>query len=556
MIPYLIAEIGINHNGELRIAKQLIDAAADAGFDAVKFQKRTIDKVYTAEFLDSPRESPWGTTQRAQKEGLEFDAEAFAEIDRYCKARGIAWSASAWDEEAQAFLQRFDLPFNKVASPMLGHLPLLRMIAAERRRTFVSTGMATLEEIDLAVEVFRQAGCPFELMHCNSSYPMADDDANLLCIPMLRERYGCEVGYSGHESSLVKVCAAAVALGASSIERHITLDRAMYGSDQAASVEVAALRGFAQAMRAVRTALGDGRKAVRPEEQAARDKLRVSVPDQPALDPAQIRAELAELQAQPGQPLVHALIPARGGSKGVPGKNLRPAGGFPLLAYSILAARQAHGVHRTVVSTDTAQIADAARRFGADVPFLRPAEFARDDAPDMAYVGHYLDWLRSQGESLPDWLVILRPTTPLRDPARIDDAIAAFAARPDASSLRSVHALAEPPQKQLGIDNGWLVGLFPQDPRPEYYNLPRQAFAPCYQPNGYVDVVRVDLIAGTGQLYGSKAMAYQTDPVIEIDHPEDMAYLEYWIDRHGDPLLAALRRQFATAEDSQAKATG
>jgi len=354
MIPFLIAEIGINHNGDLRIAKQLIDAAADAGFDTVKFQKRTVDKVYTREYLDSPRESPWGTTQRDQKLGLEFGEAEFREIDSYCRARGVGWSASAWDKDAQAFLQGFDLPFNKVASPMLGHRPLLRMIAAEGRRTFISTGMSTLAEIDAVVEIFRQANCPFELMHCNSSYPMADADANLLCIPMLRTRYGCDVGYSGHESSLVKVCAAAVALGASSIERHITLDRAMYGSDQAASIEVSALRGFAQALRAVNAALGDGRKTVRPEEQVARDKLRQCVPDERSLDTAKVRRELDALRAQPGQPLVHALIPARGGSKGVPGKNLRPVGGFPLLAYSVLAAREARGIHRTVVSTDTA----------------------------------------------------------------------------------------------------------------------------------------------------------------------------------------------------------
>ncbi len=279
MSLFLIAEIGINHNGDIGIAKQLIDAAADAGFDAVKFQKRNVEKVYGAEYLDSPRESPWGTTQREQKLGLEFDADAFGEIDRHCHGRGIGWSASAWDTDSQRFLDRFDLPFNKVASPMLGHRPLLRQIAAEGRKTFISTGMSSLDEVDEAVGYFVRAGCPFELMHCNSSYPMAEENANLRCIPMLRERYGCDVGYSGHESSLIKISAAAVALGATSIERHITLDRAMYGSDQAASIEAAALRGFVQAVHAVEKALGDGGKSVRPEERAARDKLRLDVPD-------------------------------------------------------------------------------------------------------------------------------------------------------------------------------------------------------------------------------------------------------------------------------------
>ena len=274
---YLIAEIGINHNGDLAIARRLIDAAAEAGFDAVKFQKRTIDAVYTSEFLDSPRESPWGTTQRDQKEGLEFGRADYEEIAAHCAERGVAWSASAWDVEAQRFLQGFDLPFNKVASAMLSHRPLLREIAAEGRRTYISTGMATLDEIDEVVALFRDHDCPFELLHCNSTYPMPDGDANLLCIPMLRDRYGCDVGYSGHESSGVKVCVTAVALGATTLERHITLDRAMYGSDQAASLEVAGLGAFVESVRLVPAMLGSGQKAITEAELAVREKLRVDV---------------------------------------------------------------------------------------------------------------------------------------------------------------------------------------------------------------------------------------------------------------------------------------
>ncbi len=274
---YLIAEIGINHNGSLDIAKQLIDAASEAGFDAVKFQKRTIDKVYTKELLDSPRESPWGTTQREQKMGLEFGREQYREIDRYCKERGVAWTASAWDVDAQHFIRDFGVTFNKVASPMLGHKPLLREIASEAKKTFISTGMATLVELDEVVNVFQKANCPFELMHCVSTYPMREEDANLRCIPMLKARYSCEVGYSGHESSLIKVCATAVALGATSLERHITLDRAMYGSDQAASIETHALRNFVQTVRMVPQLMGTGEKAITPAELAVRKKLRVEV---------------------------------------------------------------------------------------------------------------------------------------------------------------------------------------------------------------------------------------------------------------------------------------
>lgn len=276
---YLIAEIGINHNGDPEIAKKLIDAAANAGFDAVKFQKRSVEKIYGKEFLDRHRESPWGTTQRHQKMGLEFGEVEYRAIDAYCRQLGIDWSASAWDVDSQLFLRDFDVAFNKIASPMLGHKPLLRAVAEEGRRTFISTGMSTLEEIDEAVEVFSRANCPFELMHCNSSYPMEDRKANLLCIPMLRARYNCEVGYSGHETSQVKICSAAVALGATSIERHITLDRAMYGSDQAASIGAPALAGFVQAVRVVQVALGDGQKVIADEEVEARKKLRQNVPD-------------------------------------------------------------------------------------------------------------------------------------------------------------------------------------------------------------------------------------------------------------------------------------
>jgi len=279
MSLYLIAEVGINHNGSLEIAKKLIESATSAGFDAVKFQKRTIDKVYTKEFLDGARESQWGTTQRDQKMGLEFGYEQYKEIDRYCKELGIVWTASAWDVDAQHFVRECDVPFNKVASPMLGHNPLLDAIASEGKKTFISTGMAKLEEIDEVVNRFRRVNCPIELMHCISTYPMKEENANLLCIPALKARYGCDVGYSGHESSLIKVCVSAVALGATSLERHITLDRAMYGSDQAASVEVNALRDFVETVRAIPKILGDGVKVLSSDEILVREKLRIEVSD-------------------------------------------------------------------------------------------------------------------------------------------------------------------------------------------------------------------------------------------------------------------------------------
>lgn len=277
MSLFLIAEIGINHNGDIAIAKQLIDAAADAGFDAVKFQKRTLDIVYSKELLDSPRESPWGTTQREQKQGLEFSKDQYFEIDSYCKEKKIQWTASAWDLDSQDFIASFNVSFNKVASPMLGHKPLLKKIAAERKMTYISTGMSTLEEIEEVVKIFRDENCHFELMHCNSTYPMKEEDANLACIPMLKDKFNCKVGYSGHESSLIKVCVAAVALGATSIERHITLDRTMYGSDQAASIETTALAQFVRSVRIIPKVVGTGKKILNESELAARNKLRLNI---------------------------------------------------------------------------------------------------------------------------------------------------------------------------------------------------------------------------------------------------------------------------------------
>jgi len=273
MSLFVIAEIGINHNGDIQITRELIDLAANAGADAVKFQKRTIDAVYTKELLDSPRESPWGTTQREQKEGLEFGAEEYWEINAYCKEKSIEWFASAWDIESQKFLRQFNCNYNKVASAMIVYDDLLKEIASEGRHTFISTGMSTISDIENAVKIFRDAACPFELMHCVSTYPMDDEDANLNSIKTLREMFNCNVGYSGHETGLA-VSYAATALGISSLERHITLDRAMYGSDQSASIEPAGFRQLVGAVRKIQKAMGDGTIGMHEKEVAIAKKLR------------------------------------------------------------------------------------------------------------------------------------------------------------------------------------------------------------------------------------------------------------------------------------------
>ena len=233
---FFIAEIGINHNGDLSVAKSLIDNAKEAGFDAVKFQKRDIETVYSKEILDTPRESPWGTTTREQKLGLEFNKNDYDEIDSYCKKKDIKWFASAWDLKSLEFLDQYKLKYQKIASAMIVDRNFLKQVAKRGNYTFISTGMSTLQEIDEAVKIFREENCEFELMHCVSTYPMKTEHANLLTIQDLKNKFKCKVGYSGHESGLA-VSYAASMMEISSLERHITLDRSMYGSDQSASLE-------------------------------------------------------------------------------------------------------------------------------------------------------------------------------------------------------------------------------------------------------------------------------------------------------------------------------
>ncbi|MCS5551056.1 MAG: N-acetylneuraminate synthase family protein, partial [Gammaproteobacteria bacterium] len=255
MSIFIIAEIGINHNGDMSICKKLIDAAVESGCNAVKLQKRDINKVYTQEFLDSPRESPWGVTQREQKSWLELDIDKYKEIDKYCKEKNIEWFASAWDLNSQKFLQQFDCKYNKIASPMIVYEDLLRMVAEEGKHTFISTGMTTYCDIQKAVDIFRKENCPFELMYTVSTYPMKDENANLKMINTLREKYKCDIGYSGHEVGL-SVSYAAAALDITSLERHITMDRSMYGSDQSASVEPAGFMQLVGAVRKIEKAMG------------------------------------------------------------------------------------------------------------------------------------------------------------------------------------------------------------------------------------------------------------------------------------------------------------
>ena len=268
---FVIAEIGINHNGDIDLARKLIHASKEAGADAVKFQKRTVDVVYTAEELARERENPFGTTNGDLKRGLEFGREEFKAIDSLCRELDVLWFSSCWDEASVDFMESFDPPCYKIASASITDDELLRHHRKTGHPIILSTGMSSIEEIDHAVEVLGKKD--LVVLHCTSTYPSKPEELNLQVIPKLADRYGVPIGYSGHEVGLT-TSVVAVALGACVVERHFTLDRSMWGSDQPASVEP---QGFARMVRDIRvmeTAMGDGEKRVYDSELPIREKLR------------------------------------------------------------------------------------------------------------------------------------------------------------------------------------------------------------------------------------------------------------------------------------------
>jgi N-acetylneuraminate synthase len=268
---FIVAEIGINHNGDVDLARKLIDVAVSAGCNAVKFQKRTIDVVYTPEELARPRESPFGTTNAELKYRLEFGFDEYFEIDAYCRAKGIPWFVSCWDEASVDFIAQFDVPCHKIASASLTDDDLLGHVRRQGQPIILSTGMSSMEEVEHAVRVLGRG--ELILLHSCSTYPAYYEELNLRIIPMLRRRFGVPVGYSGHETGLPSSVAAA-ALGAAMIERHVTLDRSMWGSDQAASLEPNGLHRLVRDIRLVEQAMGDGVKRVLERELPVMQKLR------------------------------------------------------------------------------------------------------------------------------------------------------------------------------------------------------------------------------------------------------------------------------------------
>tara|TARA_B100000579_G_C22843394_1_gene862913 strand:+ start:139 stop:984 length:846 start_codon:yes stop_codon:yes gene_type:complete len=258
--PFLIAEIGINHNGSIKLAKKLIDLASKYQFDAVKFQKRNPDISVPEEYKDKIRPSPWGEITYLQyKKKIEFGFKDFKIIDKYCKKKKIEWFASPWDIESNDFLKKFNLKFNKVASAMLTNIPLLNHIAKTKRLTFISTGMSSLKDISRAINIFKKYKCKFHLMHCVSNYPCPTEKLNLQTIVTLKKKFKCDVGYSGHESSMSPTLMA-YSLGANVIERHITLDRSMWGTDQSSSLSEQGISTLTTSLRKLYLAYGNGEK--------------------------------------------------------------------------------------------------------------------------------------------------------------------------------------------------------------------------------------------------------------------------------------------------------
>lgn len=273
--PYLIAEIGINHNGDMQIAKKLIDAANATAWDAVKFQKRCPDIAVPEAQKSVMRDTPWGRmTYLEYKKHIEFEKPEYDVIDRYCADKPIAWSASPWDMPSLEFLLQYDIPFIKIASATNDNKDILIEACKSGKPLIVSTGMSTLEEIDVTVDLLEKYGNgDYILLHTNSSYPAKEEELNLMVMNTLKERYQCLVGYSGHEMNLEPTVVAA-ALGAKVIERHITLSHDMWGTDQKASLEIHAMDMLQKRINSVVQAVGDGEKRIYEGEMGARQKLR------------------------------------------------------------------------------------------------------------------------------------------------------------------------------------------------------------------------------------------------------------------------------------------
>jgi N-acetylneuraminate synthase/N,N'-diacetyllegionaminate synthase len=570
---YVIAEIGLNHNGSMSIAKRLISTAKVAGCNAVKFQKRDVANLAVSKTLDTKDERfpAFGQTYREIREHLEFDASQFAELMAETSRHDLSFLCTPFDIASVRFLESLNLNAYKVASHGLTNLPMLDCIASLHKPVILSTGMASIEEIDRAVALFRSHDCPLALVHCVSAYPTPIEQINLKAMDTLRERYRLPVGYSGHEIGILPTLAA-VARGACIVERHITLDRAMIGFDHKLSLDPAQLRDLVSQIRQEELALGDGRKTILPSEQVTRDKYHVSLVSARAIElgetlnedalvlknpgtgipawrrpemlgrkakaniPADVLIEewMLEPQSRPALPLAPrtlAIILARGGSQGVPMKNIRPLGGLPLIAWSIREGLKSRHITRLIVSTDSEDIAEIAKQHGAEVPFLRPAELATAGASSNDCLQHAVRMLEEDEEQHYDYVVELMCTNPLKTVEDIDAVMEKLISTGADSVIGLVRVWDHHPARIKRIEDDRIVDFCV----PEVLDSRRQDLAPpAYVRNGSIYAMRRDVLMIQQRRYGtfnSRPYIFPDERNINIDSELDWLVAEQIVTR-------------------------
>lgn len=560
---FVIAEIGLNHNGELDIAKKLIDAAKAAGCDAVKFQKRDVENLAIGSVLDAAdaRFPAFGATYRAIREHMEFDKAEFGELIAHARAAGLPFFCTPFDVPSFQFLEELGMEAYKLASHSLTNLPFLEHAAARKKPCILSTGMALPEEVDRAVDVFKKAGCPLILLHCVSSYPTPYEHANLRVMDTLSSRYGVPVGYSGHEVGTLATIAA-VSRGACVVERHITLDTKMMGFDHKLSIDPAQLKQVVADIRAVEIMLGDGVKRLLPVEQITRDKYHVSwvsktpikagavitedmltlknpgtgipawkkdqvvgrkakgdIPADALIEPAML-AE-APVRPAPVAPRVLAIVLARGGSKSVPKKNIRPLNGLPTIAYTIREALKCPRITRLVVSTESEEVAAVARQHGAEVPFLRPAHLATDTATSKDGLKHAAAFIEKQEGKPYDFIVELMCTNPLKTAADIDACLDKLIATGADSVIGVVQVFDQHPARVKRIVEDRITDFCV----PEPMDSRRQDLKPeAFLRNGSIYAMRRDVLMIQDKRYGtadSRPYYFPPERSVNIDSEED-----------------------------------
>jgi sialic acid synthase SpsE/CMP-N-acetylneuraminic acid synthetase len=581
---FVIAEIGLNHNGEVAIAKKLIRAAKDAGCDAVKFQKRDVATLAIESVLDAAdgRFPAFGNTYREIREHMEFDEREYRELLAYAAECGIPFFCTAFDVPSARFLEALGMSGYKLASHSLTNLPLLEHMAGLGKPIILSTGMATLEECDRAVDVFRSRGCPLILLHCVSSYPTPLEQANLRLIDTLADRYRLPVGYSGHEVGCLATLAA-VSRGACVVERHITLDRAMMGFDHKLSVPPEELAGMVRDIRAIESALGDGQKKLLEVEKITRNKYHVSwvsaraIRKGEALDQASLllknpgtgipawrgpeligRKALADIPAdalldfamlepavqpaRPAAPRVLAIVLARGGSKSVPKKNIKPLAGVPLIGHTLREAKRSRLISRLVVSTDSEEIARVAREYGADVPFLRPAELSTDQATSKDCLQHAAAFCEKEEGRTYDYVIELMCTNPLKTVEDIDAVLEKLFATAADSVIGVARLWDHHPARIKKIIEDRIVDFCVPEPN----DARRQDLVPpAFIRNGSIYAMRRDVLMIQDRRYGtadSRPYLFPDERTVNIDSPEDWQAAEIML-RARQPLEEAHARK-------------